>query len=173
MKSPRSRTVRRLPSVDVVVDATALTRNDSGTIAGPIWLRDGDADTQADFPEAGWVDFPVALLAAWLRELQRLARALPSSGAVSACHFMDGPYYFTVHVESAGAWQVRCFEARERSRRAERPVHEWRTGSSAFLTSAVRAGRAVLAQCDSRGWWSRDTEALRRCLESWSRHRTG
>jgi hypothetical protein len=165
--------VRRLPSVDVVVDATALVRNDAGTIAGPIWLRDGDADTQADFPEVGWVDLPLAALASWVSDLQRLTRTLPSSGAVSTCHFMEGPYYFTVHAESAGGWQVRCFEARGRSRRAERPVHEWRTGSSAFLASAVRAGRAVLAQCDGRGWWSRDTEALRRCLESGSQYRTG
>jgi hypothetical protein len=165
--------VRRLPSVDVVVDATALTRNASGTIAGPIWLRDGDAHTQADFPEVGWVDLPVAVLASWVSDLQRLARALPSSGTVSACHFMEGPYYFTVRAESAGGWLVRCFEARERGARTERAVHEWRTGSSAFLASAVRAGRAVLAQCDARGWWSRDTEALRRCLEAGSQYRAG
>lgn len=165
--------MRRLPSVDVVVDATALVRNDSGAIAGPIWLRDGDADTQADFPEVGWVDLPLALLVSWVSELQRLTRTLPSSGTETACHFMDGPYYFTVRVESAGDWLVRCFEARERSAQTEQPAHEWRTGGSAFLASAVRAGRAVLAQCDARGWWSHDTEALRRCLESGSQYRAG
>lgn len=165
--------MRRLPSVDVVVDATALVRNDTGTIAGPIWLRDGDADTQADFPEVGWVDLPLAVLASWVSELQRLTRTLPSSGAEAACHFVDGPYYFTVRVESAGGWLVRCFEAREHGTGREHPVHEWRTGGSAFLASAVRAGRAVLAQCDGRGWWSRDTEALRRCLESGSQYRAG
>jgi hypothetical protein len=165
--------VRRLPSVDVVVDASAVARTDSGRIAGPIWLRDGDADRQADFPEVGWVDLPVTLLGAWVSELQRLTRTLPSSGATSACHFEDGPYYFTVHVESGGGWRVRCFEARERAAQPEHPVHEWRTGGSAFLASAVRAGRAVLAQCDARGWWSPDTEALRRCLESGSQYRAG
>jgi hypothetical protein len=165
--------VRRLPSVDVVVDPAALVRNDSGTITGPIWLRDGDALTQADFPEVGWMDLPVAVLVSWVSDLQRLTRTLPSSGAGLACHFMEGPYYFTVGVESAGSWLVRCFEARERSLRTERPVHEWRTGSSAFLASAVRAGRAVLAQCDARGWWSHDTEALRRCLEAGSQYRAG
>jgi hypothetical protein len=165
--------VRRLPSVDVVVDAGAVVRTDSGTIAGPIWLRDEDPDRQADFPEVGWVDLPVTLLGAWVSELQRLTRTLPSSGALSSCHFMEGPYYFTVHVESGGGWLVRCYEARERSGQPEHPVHEWRTGGSAFLVSAVRAGRAVLAQCDARGWWSPDTEALRRCLESGSQYRAG
>jgi hypothetical protein len=165
--------VRRLPSVDVVVDVTALSRNDSGSVVGPIWLRDADPDAQADFPEVGWVDFPVAVLVAWVSDLRRLTSTLPSSAADIACHFMDGPYYFTVRVERAGGWRVRCFEARERSRRAQRPVHEWRTASSAFLASAVRAARAVLAQCDARGWWSRETEALRRCLESGSRNRAG
>lgn len=165
--------MRRLPSVDVVVDTTALVRNESGTIAGPIWLRDGDPDVQADFPEVGWVDFPVALLASWVQELQRLTRTLPSSGAEAACNFMDGPYLVTVRAESAGGWVVRCFERREPSRAPETSVHEWKTGSSAFLASAVRAGRAVLAQCDARGWWSRDTEALRRSLESGSQYRAG
>lgn len=164
--------MRRLPSVDVVVDPTALVRAESGAIAGPIWLRDGDPDVQADFPEVGWVDLPIAVLASWLQELQRLTRALPSSGLQASCRFMDGPYYFTVRVESAGGWLVRCFEARERPT-VEEPVHEWKTGSSAFLASAVRAGRAVLAQCDARGWWSRETEALRRCLESGSQYRSG
>lgn len=164
--------MRRLPSVDVVVDTAALVRGESGAIAGPIWLRDGDPDVQADFPEVGWVDLPVAVLASWVQELQRLTRTLPSSGIETTCRFRDGPYYFTVRAESAGGWLVQCFEAREHPS-ASAPTHEWKTGSSAFLASAVRAGRAVLAQCDERGWWSRDTEALRRSLESGSQYRTG
>jgi peptidoglycan/xylan/chitin deacetylase (PgdA/CDA1 family) len=165
--------VRRLPSVDVVVDASALARNESGAITGPIWLRDGDPDTQADFPEVGWVDFPVSVLVSWVQELQRLTRTVPSSGAEAACHFMDGPYYFTLTAESAGGWLIRCYEARERTTDAQSAVHEWRTGSSAFLASAIRASRAVLSQCDARGWWNRDTEVLRRSLESGSRFRAG
>lgn len=157
----------RLPSVDVVVDASAIVRQDSGAIAGPIWLRDGNPDVQADFPEVGWLDLPLPLLASWVSELNRLMRTVPSSGAEAACRFFDGPYYFTVRVDSSGGWLVRCFEAREAgARTTEPPVHEWKTGAAAFLASAVRAGRAILAQCDARGWWSRDTETLRRCLES-------
>ena len=163
--------MRRLPCVDVVVDTTALVRHDSGTVAGPIWLRDGDADTQADFPEVGWVDLPLAVLVTWVSELQRLTRTVPASGSVTACHFLDGPYYFTVEVESVGGWTIRCFEAREPRAQPEHPVHQWKTGGSAFLASAVRASRAVLAECDARGWWSRDTESLRRRLESGAQYR--
>ena len=173
MASRKTSKVRHLPCIDVVVDATALVRNGSGTIAGPIWLRDGDSDTQADFPEVGWVDLPLALLGSWLAELQRLAHTVPSSGTTSTCNFLDGPYYFTVRVDTGGAWVVRCFEARERSTQPPRPVHEWRTGGAAFLASVVRAGRAVLARCDARGWWNRDTETLRRCLEAGSQYRAG
>lgn len=165
--------MRRLPSVDVVTDTTALVQNESGTIAGPLWLRDGDPDVQADFPEVGWVDLPVAALASWVQELQRLSRSLPSSGVETACRFLDGPYYFAVRVESAGGWLIRCFEVRDRPTGPDAPVREWKTGSSSFLASVVRAGRAVLAQCDARGWWSRDTEALRRCLEAGSQYRAG
>jgi len=144
-----------------------------GTISGPIWLRDGDAQVQADFPEVGWVDLPVVVLAAWAQELQRVMRTLPASGVETACRFMEGPYYFTVRVETDGAWLVGGFEVRQQPVGTEQAVHEWKTGSSAFLASVVRAGRAVLAQCDERGWWSSDTEALRRCLESGSQYRAG
>src|ERR687896_1647106 len=165
--------MRRLPFVEVVVDAGALARDAAGATTGPIWLRDCDPDTQADFPEVGWVDRPITLLTAWVSELQRLSRTIPAAGAEGACHFVDGPYYFTVQVEGGGGWIVRCFEARESAAQVIQPVHEWRTGGSAFLASAVRAGRAVLAQCDARGWWSDETEALRRCLESGSQFRPG
>jgi hypothetical protein len=96
---------------------------------------------------------------------------VPASGSIAACHFLDGPYYFTVEVESAGGWTIRCFEAREPRAQPEHAVHQWKTGGSAFLASAVRASRAVLAECDARGWWSRDTESLRRRLESGAQYR--
>ena len=165
--------MRRLPFVEVVVDATALVRDAAGTVGSPIWLRDCDPDAQADFPEVGWLDRPLTLLIAWVSELQRLARTLPAAGTEGACHFVDGPYYFTVVAESGGGWLVRCFEAREPSGQVAHPVHEWRTGGPAFLVSAVRAGRSVLSQCDARGWWSDETEALRRCLESGNQYRAG
>ena len=155
-------TVRGLPRVEVVVEAASLERTALGGVSGRIWLRDGDGETQADFPEVGWSDLPVALLAAWLPALERLARAVPSGGE-AACHFMDGPYSFTVRAEAPAVWRVRCLESRAEGAAGAGP--EWRTDAGTFLASVTRAARTVLAHCDARGWWSDETERLRRRLE--------
>jgi len=157
---------RPLPCVEIVVEPETFERSAHGGITGRVWLRDGRPEVQADFPEVGWSDLPVALLSAWAAELQRLARALPSEGAVAICHFMDGPYSFTVHAERAGAWRISCMEGRLQGRST--PSQVWVTDSSSFLHGLHRAARSTLAACDTRGWWSADTEALRRFVESGS-----
>ena len=136
-----------------------------------MWLRDGRQEVQADFPEVGWSDFPVALLSAWVTELQRLARLVPSDGAIAKCQFMDGPYFFTVHAQGGGAWRISCVE--ERSKGAGAPSQVWVTDSSSFLDGLYRASRATLAACDARGWWNADTETLRRFIESRSQYPAG
>jgi hypothetical protein len=156
--------MRALPRVEVAVEPETLERTARGSITGRIWLRDVSSENQADFPEVGWLDFPVALLSAWTVELQRFARAMPSAGAHVRCHFMDGPYSFTVGVEQAGAWRISCSEDRREGRSGNGP--EWITDQSSFLGSLFRSGRSILAYCDSRGWWDTDTEALRRRIES-------
>ena len=149
--------------MEVVVEPATLERSAHGGITGHVWLRDGRSDVQADFPEVGWSDFPVALLGAWGSELQRLARALPSERAVATCHFMDGPYSFTVQAEDGGAWRVSCVEGRATG--ADVPIQVWVTDSGSFIQGLHRAARATLAACDARGWWNADTEALRRFVE--------
>lgn len=158
---------RPLPTVDVVVEPDTLERSVHGEITGRVWLRDGRREHQADFPEVGWSDFPVALIGAWAIELQRFARVLPSGDAVARCHFMDGPYSFTVHAVGAGAWRISCVE--ERAFGHSTPGQVWVTDSASFLDGLHRAARATLAACDARGWWDADTETLRRFVESRSR----
>lgn len=155
--------MRALPRVEVVVQPETLERNTHGGITGRIWLRDGSLEDQADFPEVGWYDFPVALLSAWVADLQQFARAIPSAGASVRCHFMDGPYSFTVGAEQGGAWRISCSEDR-REGRSERGPH-WITDQASFLDSLSRSARSTLAYCDARGWWNTDTEALRRRIE--------
>jgi hypothetical protein len=162
---------RPLPRVEVVVEPETLERTAHGAITGRVWLRDGSQEMQADFPEVGWLDFPTALLSAWATELQRLARVVPSEGAVANCHFMDGPYSFTVRAEGGGAWRISCVE--ERSTGQSAPTQVWVTDSSSFLDGLYRAARATLAACDARGWWNTDTETLRRFVESRSQFRAG
>lgn len=155
---------RPLPRVEIVVEPATLERTSHGGITGRVWLRDGSRDVQADFPEVGWCDFPVALLAAWTTELQRFARLVPSDRGLARCRFMDGPYSFTVHAEGNGAWRIGCIE--ERMGAGGTPSQVWVTDASSFLDGLHRAARATLSACDERGWWNADTEALRRCVEA-------
>jgi len=154
---------RPLPCVEVVVEPGTLERSASGGIVGRIWLRDGSREVQADFPEVGWSDFPVALLGEWGRALQRLTRVVPSEGASARCRFIDGPYSFIVLVERTGVWRVSCLEERSTGQATENQV--WVTDAASFLAALHRAIRATLAACDARGWWSDETETLRRLVE--------
>jgi hypothetical protein len=153
----------RLPVVELVVDPTTLAKSSRGPITGAVWLRDGDPETQADFPEVGWSDSVVAVLANWLPELQRLTRTIPATDANAHCRFLDGPYLVAVRVERPGLWCLRCTEQRTHGAAGEGP--EWRTDSGVFLGSVTRAATTVLGLCDARGWWSTDTESLRRALD--------
>lgn len=155
---------RPLPRVEVVLDPETLERNAAGAITGRVWLRDGSRDSQADFPEVGWSDFPVTLLGAWCAELQRLARTVPANDTVARCRFMDGPYSFTVQAERAGTWRIACMEERTHGAHAAGP--SWLTDQASFLDGVYRAARSVLSFCDSRGWWNDDTETLRRRVEA-------
>lgn len=158
---------RPLPRVEVVVEPDTLERDARDSITGRVWLRDGSPESQADFPEVGWSDFPVRLLGAWSAELQRLVRTVPSNGTVARCRFMDGPYSFTVHAEQAGAWRIACVEERTEGEHAAGP--SWLTDQAVFLDSVYRAARSVLFICDTRGWWNEETETLRRRLEAGSK----
>ena len=154
----------RLPRVEIVVEPHTFERGAQGVISGRVWLRDGSTDAQADFPEVGWSDSPVALLSAWTAELHRLARALPAAGVLARCRFMEGPYSFTVRSEKPEVWCVTCAE--DRTEGGSDPGPTWLTDRSSFLRSLDQATRAVLSFCDARGWWNTDTEALRRRMES-------
>jgi hypothetical protein len=96
-------------------------------------------------------------------ELHRLARAVPATGAQARCRFLDGPYAFTVRVEQPEVWRIACAEERTSGASDAGPV--WLTDRASFLRSLDQAARGVLAFCDARGWWSADTESLRRSLE--------
>jgi hypothetical protein len=134
-----------------------IARSSHGSITGPIWIAGDEAGVA--FPEVEWSDFPIALLAAWIPALRRLS----ARGDAAECHFMDGPYRFTVIASTADDWRVACFEARE-TFGASNAVTEWRTAPAAFLESAVSAATALLGYCDARQWWSDETEQLRAAL---------
>ncbi len=136
---------------------TNLELTSRGSIVGAIWI--GTSDTGLAFPEVGWSDFPVALLSTWIPALRRLS----SRGQAAECHFMDGPYHFTVSSGDTGDWRVACFESRE-APSVTNAVAEWSTTADALLESAVSAGMSTLGHCDTRGWWNDETDRLRQAL---------
>jgi len=145
------------PIARIALTLDAVQRRASGAIVGPIWIASGALG--AAFPEVGWSDFPVALLAAWLPAFRRLA----TRGQTAECHFMDGPYHFTVTGGTRGDWTIACFERRE-GPKASNAIAEWTTTPNEFIGSAVVAGRHILGHCDARGWWGADTDDLRAAL---------
>jgi hypothetical protein len=126
-------------------------------LSGPIWLAANEAGVA--FPEVEWADYPIALLGAWLPALRRVL----TRGETAECHFMDGPYRFTVAATDSRLWRVACFETRE-APSSTNAVIEWQTTSEVFLESAIAGARTLLGYCDSRQWWNDDTERLRTAL---------
>jgi hypothetical protein len=144
----------------VTASTENLALSPQGSVVGTIWL--GDSTSGSAFPEQGWSDFSVALLAAWIPALQRLARR----GETAECYFMDGPYHFSVTVSDASRWRIACFEDREAGARVGHAVLELDTTATCFLGSAITAAKALLGYCDTRAWWNDDTERLRQAVES-------
>ena len=136
---------------------TDISRSSSGVLAGPIWIAAGESGTA--FPEVNWSDLPVAVLSSWIPSLRRLQRG----GQAAECHFMDGPYHFTVSAATAEAWRLACFERRE-GPGAANAIAEYSTTPQVFLESAVGAARGILGFCDAREWWNADTDRLREAV---------
>ena len=141
----------------VHVGLANVTRNSRGSFSGPIWLAGSEPGVA--FPEVEWADLPIALLGAWIPALRRVL----TRGETAECHFMDGPYRFTVAATDSQLWRVACFETRE-TPSSTNAVIEWNTTPDLFLESAVSGARTLLGYCDSRQWWSDDTERLRAAL---------
>ncbi|WP_146210018.1 hypothetical protein [Vitiosangium sp. GDMCC 1.1324] len=137
----------------VHVDTDSLTRASSGSITGVLFLR-GDG---AAFPEEGWSDFPVVVLAWWLEALEGLRSGRAAS---ASCRFMEGP--FSVEVARRGVEFL--LRGQRDGRRVEVLVEE-RVDLESFWRE-VRAGASrVVAVCAARGWTSKDLESLRRWLD--------
>ena len=136
--------------VEVVVDATSLSRSPSGSITGRICLR----GLAGDFPDAQWSDFPVVVLSWWIEGLARIATG---QGRSFTGLFMDGPFSFTVRLVSGSVaellWGARGHLA---------TVGQVEVRS--LLVSAAAAGAAVVKVCRTNGWSNRDVQALEQAL---------
>jgi hypothetical protein len=94
--------------VDVVADTASLKRSEVGSITGRVFLR----GPIGDFPERGWSDFPVVILASWI---EGLADVVIEKTQSFQGLFMDGPFAFVIErgVGATGrlAWGERGQEA--------------------------------------------------------------
>ena len=154
-------------SATVIASTESLEVTPAGSIVGPIWLGHGASGSA--FPEQGWSDFSVALLAAWIPSLQRLMRR----GEAAECYFMEGPYHFVATSRGSQHWSIACFERRDADVRVGNAVLELEATPAEFLGSAITTAKALLGYCDARGWWNDDSERLRRAVEDGLPRSTG
>lgn len=135
---------------NVVVDLQSLQRSGSRGIAGKIHLE----GPTGCFPEEGWFDFPVVILAWWVEGLSAVASG--SSRSFEGA-FMDGPFAYSVKAGEGRLFQIAWGERGHLSAVGVVNV-------SALLASAVEAGKQVVESCHSRGWQSSEVQALEKIL---------
>ena len=136
--------------VAVGLDPATLQRSAAGTISGALYLLVGSQP----FPEKGWNDLPVAVLAMWLKTLRPVRSGQDNQ---AECSFMEGPFTFRVQRTTTTAWR---FEALARGAQ----VHVESVDPEEFWQSLQSAARATVEECRRRGWESRDVAALSQLL---------
>ena len=143
--------------VEVVVAPRSF--NYSGTITGPIVLRHAArGDTPQDFPEPGWVDFPVVILGWWLAEVHALAAG---STTEATCSFRDGPFELRITPAQRTLWRVQCLG---RYLDGDVPIADFVAPAGEVRETVRAAATAALAECERRGWTNADVDTLRRSL---------
>lgn len=140
--------------MQIVVEPSSFYFAKSGAVVGAIWLRlDGPPSA---FPQAGWTDFPVVILGWWLREIEALVR---KASVEATCKFMDGPFEFVL--SSSGNLRMR---ERRGAGVTELEASPCRVSVQECWESLNLAALNVVAECDARGWSSRDIDTLCRFM---------
>jgi len=136
-------------SVIIQVDPTTLGQSRMGGVTGLIYLKVGGNS----FPDSGWDDFPVTILAWWLRDTLSLFQNKASS---VQCSFMDGPYSFGLR-----SVEGKCYlDLIARSSSEESVLSTHHIDPKQLLDSQLSAAKALLAECRARLWDSRDLFSL-------------
>jgi hypothetical protein len=121
-------------------------------MTGTIWLRLGDVD----FPEAGWNDFVVLILDAWVAALLQLLRGESEHAIV---HFMEGPH--EVHLMPDAGNRL-TLVAKTRGRGPEpRQVAAAKAPLSDVAMDVVTSAEAILSLCQERFLWTVDARRLK------------
>jgi len=131
----------------LTVDTSSISFRASGPATGDVVLVLGNVV----FPVAGWNDFVVVILAAWLGALVRL---LGSTNETERIHFMEGPYAVDVTRIDDHHLRLRAFE------RPNRECACMDVRVRPLVDSALFVIEAVLQVCKERNHRSGDVEAL-------------
>ncbi len=134
----------------------------NGTITAPFYLDWGEYQ----FPERGWVDYPVMPLAFWMLNFSQLIKGEVEAGLLD---FMcsDAEVRRVVYFKKLGA-QTLEFEC---VLETYKPMREARVGGvqradvSAFYSELVRVSQAMLDGCLERGIESPGLKTLGNSLE--------
>jgi hypothetical protein len=137
----------------LVVDPSSLLLRASGPATGDIVLILGSVV----FPIAGWNDFVIVILDAWISALVRLVRDTSESERV---HFMEGPYAVDITRLENGAFRLCAIERPNRKRALVevRPLP--------VVESSITAAEAVLQVCRDAAYRSRDVEQLKAAVST-------
>jgi hypothetical protein len=133
----------------VEVEDEELGRSAAGTVWGNIRLQIGEIG----FPHMEWSDFVVAILDAWCRAALRLLQGEKGTAAV---RFMEGPYLVELRSSAPGSWHVSLVD--DVSRRRVR--HSADIEIATLVHSILDASDLVMAACQKKGWWYRETDHL-------------
>jgi len=105
------------------------------------------------FPNLGWTDLIVVVLAWWCRAL---ARTLEGEREPIEVRFMEGPYLAMIGPANGDAMHLELVEAG-----LVRRVHgEADVLSELLITSVLIAAATAVAECKRRDWWSMDADEL-------------
>jgi len=133
----------------VMFEPDSLERSAYGGVMGKLWIEiDG-----MSFPDEGWFDFVLVILAWWLEALS----TLPNEDKV-VLSFMDGPYFIRAFVEGQNELSLELLRGRGDGREESQASHT--VDMRSFVETVNQAARAVVLECRRRGWVSRDLDSL-------------
>jgi hypothetical protein len=121
----------------------------SGVVHGPISIR----VAEQSFPDAGWTDFVLVVLAWWCRALSRVLDGENDSIDV---RFMEGPFVALVGPSRGRHVQLELTDGSVG--RASRFKGE--VLCSPLVDSVIAAANSVIDECRKRNWWSKDADEL-------------
>jgi hypothetical protein len=130
-------------------DVSTLRRTTTGSIVGSINVHIG----AFSFPEPGWSDFVVRILAWWLERLHQLAQGYSSVDLM----FMGGPYQMRVTRIDQASYSL---EFMERYQEGASTEHSVRIDISQMEKEVRRVAASLVEACRARKWQSADIDSL-------------